>query len=52
MVLCFIYYINGEYYNNSIYNNISIKYIKLNFRKMNIDFKIILKIIIGMMINV
>lgn len=52
MVLCFIYYINGEYYNNSIYNNISIKYINLNFRKMNIDFKIILKIIIGMMINV
>lgn len=51
MVSCFIYSINGEHYNNITYNNTSIKHINLNFRKMNIDFKITSKIIIGMMIN-
>lgn len=51
MVSCFIYSINGEHYNNITYNNTSIKHINLNFRKMNIDFKITSKIMIGMMIN-
>lgn len=51
MVSCFIYSINGEHYNDITYNNTSIKHINLNFRKMNIDLKIISKIMIGMMIN-
>lgn len=51
MVSCFIYSINGEHYYNITYNNTSIKHINLNFRKMNIDFKITSKIMIGMMIN-